>query len=426
MHATRRSALPDNFPPLRIRHCQPDRREPGMMVFNIRPGGAGDNRTKGGWVVGIDQAGEVAWFYQSDQPIGDVRGLPGGTLLCARSDGRLVEIDRDGRIQRHWYATGRWQDADPPPGGMPIEALALHHALAPLADGNLILTAMEIRRFHDWPGSDSDPQAPPETADVVGDVIMEITPDGKTVNQWHLLDMLDPYRICYGSRAPYWAQRGFPGSMDWSHTNCVTHDPSDDTIVASLRTQDCMIKFSRRDGSLKWILGTADNWRPPWAEKLLRPEGPLAWPYHQHDCSVTPTGTILCFDNANLQATPFRPKLAAEESFSRIVEFAVDEEAGTVRQVWSHGEEPEHRIFACYQGGAFRLPVTGNTFMSYGGICTIDGQPSSDVGNSFCRACLREVTPDGEIVLELWIDDGAAENPRPYSVFRAAHLTQPM
>ncbi|MDP6175604.1 MAG: aryl-sulfate sulfotransferase, partial [Rhodospirillales bacterium] len=378
--------------------------------------------TKTGWVVAVDQAGDVAWYYKSEEPIGDIRDMGNGNLICNRTDGRLVEIDREGNIQRHWYATGKWESKTPPAGGIPIEAPAFHHCLVPMKNGNLLVTSIEIRRYDDWPGSDSDPDAPTESANLVGDVIMEVTPEGKTVNEWRFLDMLDPYRICYGSRSGYWAQRGFTGSFDWCHTNCIFYDASDDTILASLRTQDCMIKFSRGDGSLKWILGTPENWRQPWADKLLKPEGALDWQYHQHDCSVTPTGTILCFDNANHQATPFQPEMPPADNTSRIVEFAVDEATGTVRQVWSHGTEPDYRIFACYQGGAIRLPETGNTFMSYGGICTIDGAPSEDVGASFCRACLREVTPGGEVVFELWIDDSNASEPRPYSVFRSAHL----
>ena len=271
------ATLPPDFPPMDLRICQPDRREPGLKVFNIRPGGAGDNRTKTGWVVAVDQAGDVAWYYKSEEPIGDIRDMGNGNLICNRTDGRLVEIDREGNIQRHWYATGKWESKTPPAGGIPIEAPAFHHCLVPMKNGNLLVTSIEIRRYDDWPGSDSDPDAPTESANLVGDVIMEVTPDGKTVNEWRFLDMLDPYRICYGSRSGYWAQRGFTGSFDWCHTNCIFYDPADDTILASLRTQDCMIKFSRADGALKWILGTHDNWRQPWAEKLLAPEGALDW-----------------------------------------------------------------------------------------------------------------------------------------------------
>jgi hypothetical protein len=145
----------------------------------------------------------------------------------------------------------------------------------------------------------------------------------------------------------------------------------------------------------------------------------LAWQYHQHDCSVTPAGTILCFDNGNHRASPFEPRMPDESSYSRIVEFAVDETAMTVRQVWSYGEAAGERLYSCYQGGAYRLPQTGNTFMTYGGICSIDGVPTSDNRKGFCRARLLEVTPEKEIVFDMWID-GSGENPAlSLSSFRA-------
>ncbi|MBT8409343.1 MAG: aryl-sulfate sulfotransferase, partial [Alphaproteobacteria bacterium] len=108
----------------------------------------------------------------------------------------------------------------------------------------------------------------------------------------------------------------------------------------------------------------------------------------------------------------------------RAVEFTVDEAAGTVEQVWSYGDAPDDRLFACFQGGAKRLPETGNTFITYGGVATIDGVPSGDNDAGFGRARLVEVTQSGDVVFDLWIDAGGAENPVSYSVFRAEHMAE--
>ena len=129
-----------------------------------------------------------------------------------------------------------------------------------------------------------------ERAKVVGDVVMEVRPDGSKANEWRMLDLLDPYRITYGSRANYWEVRGYPGTFDWCHANGTCYDPRDDSILVSLRTQDCIIKFDRRSGASRWILGAHGNWRKPWADKLLKPDDSVAWQFHQHDCSVTPAG----------------------------------------------------------------------------------------------------------------------------------------
>jgi hypothetical protein len=132
----------------------------------------------------------------------------------------------------------------------------------------------------------------------------------------------------------------------------------------------------------------------------------------------------LCFDNGNHRALPFTEKLPAERNYSRVVEFAVDEEAMTVEQVWSFGDGngPGEGLYGCYQGGAFRLPKTGNTFMNFGGVCTIDGVATNDNRADMCRARLIEVTPDKEVVFDMWIDGSNEIPPMPLSSFRAEHV----
>jgi len=126
--------------------------------------------------------------------------------------------------------------------------------------------------------------------------------------------------------------------------------------------------------------------------------------------------------------------MAAVESYSRAVEFAVDEKNGTVKQVWSYGEASRERLYAGFQGGAIRLPKTGNTFITYGGVCSIGGRPATgpdrfDPGEANSRdrldicARLIEVTPDKQVVLDLQIG-GASSDPKALSVFRS-ELVQP-
>ena len=276
-----------------------------------------------------------------------------------------------------------------------------------------------MREFPDWPANDIDPDAPLGPAKVIGDVILEVAPEGSILRRWAMLDILDPYRLSYGSCSAYWQARGFPDSNDWCHTNAITYDARDDSIIASLRTQDCMIKIDYGSGELKWILGDHGNWKSPWSEKLLTPVGDVEWPYHQHDCSVTPDGTILCFDNGNFRAVPFGPKMTPADNYSRAVEFDVDEADMTVRQVWAYGKVPGERLFAAYQGGAFRLPQTGNTFINYGGICIQDGEPSGEAGNSFTRGRVVEVTSENEVVFDMWLGPADENHPQPLSSFRA-------
>ena len=59
------------------------------------------------------------------------------------------------------------------------------------------------------------------------------------------------------------------------------------------------------------------------------------------------------------------------------------------------------------------------TFITYGGICTQDGKPAGVPIDSFARARLIEVTPEKEIVFDMWIEDTAENDPMPLSSFRA-------
>jgi arylsulfate sulfotransferase len=413
--------LPDAaLPPFRIETCDTEKREPGMMVFNVRPGGSADLSGGVGWIIGVDQAGQIQLNLKFDQPSQDVRALPNGNLLFSlTSAGILMETTRDGETVCQWHIAGKWQDKTPPGGSVEIDIELTHHSINIFPNGNFLLLSAEMREFDDWPENDTDPDAPRGTRNVVGDVVLEVSRDGQILNKWHVLDILDPYRLSYGSCNKYWESRGMADSNDWCHANSATYDARDDSIIVSLRTQDCLIKIDRASNELKWILGDPGNWHQPWASKLLKPVGEIEWQYHQHDCSVTPDGTILCFDNGNFRTTPFGPKMPAEESYSRAVEFEVDEKALTVRQAWAYGKASRERLFACYQGGAYRLPKTGNTFIDYGGICTKDGVPAGDATNSFARARLVEVTPDNEVVFDMWIEDRAGINPLPLSSFRA-------
>lgn len=401
-----------------------------MMLFNVR----GDIKAEGsqshrGWLLGLDRSGEIVCLHESDRPVQGVRHLPSGNLLVTIVDGLVLEMTMAGATVRQWYATGRYRDRRPPKGGIPVEAETFHHGVNLGPDGNMLLLSMEIREYADWPGSVTNPKAPRERAKVVGDIIMEVRPDGSKANEWYILDLIDPHRISYGSRGKYWATRGYPGTNDWCHANGTAYDAVDDSILVSLRTQDSIIKFDRKTGALRWILGAHDNWRRPWSEKLLKPDLSVEWQFHQHDCSITPSRTILCFDNGNHRAQPFAKPLTAAESYSRAVEFAVNEANGTVSQVWSYGDAPSERLYAGFQGGACRLPATGNTFITYGGICSVNGNPSSgpdhldgsDPGlrdKLDIRARLVEVTPDRQVVLDVRIG-GEPEDPRKLSVFRS-------
>src|SRR5262249_15298957 len=159
------TACAADLPPIRIARCEPHRREPGMVLFNVRGDTrAGEGRAHRGWLLGIDQAGTIHCIHRSDRPVQGVRYLPSGNLLVSIVDGLILKRPLAGTTVRQWYATGQYRDRPPPTNAIPVEAETFHHGLNLGPDGNMLLLSMEIRDYDDWAGSVTDPHAPRQRA----------------------------------------------------------------------------------------------------------------------------------------------------------------------------------------------------------------------------------------------------------------------
>jgi len=376
-----------------------------------------------GYLIALNPAGDVVWYRETGHTIGDIKRLRNGNILYLSFDNRAVELDMLGNQVNQWYAAARWPDAHADnPDAIPVDAEAFHHEIFEMENGNFVVVSIETREFDDYPASETNLSQASEPALVVGDVIVEFKRDGTVVNRWSLFDILDPYRIGYGSLGGYWAKKGVPNSKDWSHTNGVVYNKSDDSLILSVRHQDAVIKISRATGKLIWILGTHEGWGEAWTDYLLQPEGDLDWQYHQHNANVTPDGTIILFDNGNHRARPGQSKTAAPDNYSRAVEYAIDESAMTVSQVWSYGDKGEGAYYAPFISGAVKMPQTGNVFANFGGLLAdSDGNPSQDPANDTGWVRMVEVTynrnGEAEIVFELFIDERSKD--KGWDVYRA-------
>ena len=200
---------------------------------------------------------------------------------------------------------------------------------------------------------------------------------GDLLNTWPLVNMLDTSRVGYNSLDLH------DLGHDWAHVNAVIYDPRDDSVIMSLRHQDAVVKFSRSTGKLKWILGPHANWSAKFKRFLLTPVGePFEWQYHQHSPTITPSGTILLFDNGNFRASPFdgNTKTPNRQNYSRAVEYAIDEQKMEVRQVWEYGKYSEKRLFAGHIGDANWMKKTGNVLITFGGTSFIGGAQQGERG----------------------------------------------
>jgi arylsulfate sulfotransferase len=325
-----------------------------------------------GLVLALDRAGEPIWFYRSDQRVAGVQALPDGKLLMTLQDQRTRIIDMLGNTLAEYVAELR-PDRQTIPGAVPIKGVqTIHHEPYMTKTGTLISMSANARRIDDYYTSVTDPKAPRKSQLVMGDSLIEYDRGGEIVWRWDSFDHLDPSRIHYHLLQPYWAVRGFPGHLDWTHGNGLTVDEKRDTIIMSLKHMDALVGISRKSGAVKWIYGDPAGWTGALATKVLRPSGPFVrYPHSPHHPHVSRDGSIVYYDNGMFQARPFdgRAPVPQHLNFSRGVQIKVDEKAMTFTETWT--SETERTSDSCYHwamGEADQLPSSGN-FMLVRAFC---------------------------------------------------------
>jgi len=419
--------LPEFYPRPHVVVSQPDKMEPGVNVFNV------NGRWPEKWAdtlpgVIVDNEGETIWYYEPEGHfLHDIKRISNGNFLYEvwPGTGGMVEIDLLGNIVNRWHFTGTAKD--PAPGSIPVESDSIHHDMIEIPNGNLLVMSSEVRVYDNWHTSTRDPDAPRQDgAQLVGDVIIEITRAGEVVNEWKILDLIDPYRITHGSlREDYWANH-YDGVhegivYDYTHGNAIIYDESDNSFIMSVPYQNAVIKVSMDSGELVWILGTHEGWSEEFADKLLTPIGDdFEWSYKHHAISHSGRGTLLLYDNGVDRSMPYDDSMPVADSYSRGVEYAVNEETMEVSQPWVYGIEQEH-FYNRYLGDIDWQATTGNILLNVGARETAPGTNTNvPPGEAQRWASWIEVTSDEakEKVWELQFrDEGLG-----WSVYRVDRL----
>jgi hypothetical protein len=407
-------SLPATFPPLHVTVAPPLLTEPSITLFvaffssPTVPG-------SGGYVIAVDALGRVVWYCFTRDRVINVERMRNGHLLLLASPFQAQEIDLAGNILRRWWATGGGL-VNMPPGAIPVVTDQFHHEFHELSGdptANLIALSTEIRQYTNYPANEIDTSITDPIANVAGEVIVELLYDGTVVRETKLLDVLDPYRICYGSLTGFYDNVYGLLTKDWGHANSVIIDPNDNTYVVSLRHQDAVVKIDRLTGQLIWIHGAHDRWVAPWTSKLLNPTGfNFGWQFHQHGPHIDSQGFLTLFDNGNYRVIPPTPIGPTSTYYSRGVRYLIDPSAMTTEQFWEYrGATP---FFSGFLGDCDPLPGSGNVL-----IC--DGAKQV-TGQNRTYARLVEVTGLGapSVVRELIVNDPAvASNPYNWNIYRA-------
>lgn len=389
--------------------------EPGITLLNPRIRAKGFDDSKFGMLAAIDSTGEIIWYYRCDSRISDFNFLPNKHISYMTADHRFIEIDLLGNVIKSWHASERPEG--PVDNSIPIKSLTFHHDAMLLPNGNYLILGTDIKEIDDYYTSETEVNAPRKRQQVMGDVLIEFTPDGEIVWEWNAFEYLDPMRIGYNTFNKYWYSRGYPGVLDWTHANTVLFDSTDNTVIMNSRFLSSLTKINR-DGSIKWIFGEPSGLSQELIEKSIIPvKGDWFW--HQHSASFTPHGSILIFNNNLIRAWPFHQK--DNTGNSHAVEFQINEQELTAEQIWTSSLPDIPGVQSGAMGDVDYLEKTGNVLVSYGAI-----RPNKKYGRKQSWSMVREFTrtTPANIAweLELW-PIGAYEDSIGWVLFSAERIT---
>jgi hypothetical protein len=265
----------------------------------------------------IDMEGRVVHRWQSKRGITNPALLANGNLIALASPSEAVEGQRglNGQaaacFELDWEGNEVWAFEDP----------WIHHNYERLANGNTLLVKWAplpkslVRRIK---GGYNDPEDDP--GHMLGDMVLEVTPDGETVKTWKSWQHFDPATeiIC-----------PLDHRLEWSHCNSISATPSGDWLMSFRRlSMICEVKAST--GKIKW----------KWAD------GTTA---HQHDAKYSGPDTITIFDNGVHRKGV---------EYSRAIE--IDAKTKEIR--WQYTDDPPFAFYTLMGGSADALP-NGNVLI---------------------------------------------------------------
>jgi len=272
----------------------------------------------------FDQFGDIRWYLDfSSHPElselfydnGMVRLKNGNLVFGDGTTDNVYETDLMGNIINTWSLKGN----------------GFHHHVIEKPNGNLLVTINDSNKS------------------TIEDVVVELDREtGEFSNMWDLNNSLDNTR-----RA--WPTNPDVLDVDWFHNNAIEYSAVDDEIILSGRTQG-IVKLNNQN-EISYILAPHKEWNTSGngvdlSQFLLTPldkDGEIItdidvllgnanhpdfeWAWYQHSPILMPNGNIMLFDNGDNR------NYTGSEVYSRAVEYEIDEENKTIRQVWTYGKE---------------------------------------------------------------------------------------
>jgi len=291
----------------------------------------------------FDSRGAVRWLYLG-KSLDIFRKLPNGNLLADLDENTIryhspafIEISMLGQEIRR-YSIDNY----------------LHHEVRRLPSGNYLVASNSSLYS-------LEAQGVPEE-----DVLLEVdSSTGAIVKSWDFNSILDPERPSIPSNNRLY---------DWLHLNSAAYDATDNSIYITSQKQSLVAKIDYETGQLLWILGAHEKWKESFQDKLLTAVNELGepipvdtvdfWPYGPHAVLPLSDGRLALYDNGSYRGW-YGDESVPAESYSRAVEYKVDEANKTVQLSWEFSAD--RNIFTPSTGDIDSLGNTDGFLVGFAG-----------------------------------------------------------
>jgi len=304
-----------------------------------------------GYLMIVDNAGIPVFYQRTFGVKADWKLQPNGLLtFFDLGTARFFAMDSSYAIVDTFY-TGNGYTTD-------------IHDLRLLPDGHALLMSYDYERVR----MDTIVDGGNSNALVAGLIIQEIDADNQVVFQWR---SWDHFKITDAAQ-----DIDLTASViDYVHGNAIEVD-ADSNLLISSRHMDEITKIDRETGNIIWRWGGLNSKN----NQFTFINDPVTFS-HQHHIRLLPDGNYTLFDNGNLHIP----------SYSRGLEYKLDQTDTTAELVWSFQNDPATFSFAM---GSVQQLTDNNKLIGWGWSQT---DPRA----------LTEIHEDGAVALELSLQDTA-------------------
>jgi len=308
------------------------RAQPGWTALNMHVG----SLFAPSIAVFVDMEGEVVWYHEAcgDPGFGDIEVTlldDRGVLIGGSVAPGCSPLQVDLAGEASWIGPAQ-----------PAELLAtdsIHHTFQPLDNGHYLTLRYDFE------------------AGLLRDIIVELDGAGDEVWSWR-------------------ADEYIPEALEEHiHGNMAQVDLGEDAAYFASHQLHTLYKIDRASGDVLWELGEDRDFQAVGGH-------PDPWFKFAHAPEILPNGHLLIYDNGG----------GNKRTYTRVMEYVIDETAMTVEPVWEYpGEHVEDDWYTVAWGDADRLD-NGNTLINAGSLVNWDSDSR-----------IFEVTADGEKVWEMYL-----------------------